>query len=211
MQPWIKRLVIVVVGLVILALLVLLGIRFFGNAQPTETVNTNTPAAGLPGNNGVPSSGNVNTPTTGGVDGPRILIDSPVRKQATDQEVLEQALLVAARDFAERYGSYSTEGDFANLETLLPVMMPTLRTQTEALIEKNRAASAVSFIGVTTKALSAKPQGTVNAVAPVTVRVATQRTTKKDGVSTVSYETLVLTMAHDAGIWKVSAATWKTP
>ncbi len=211
MQPWIKRLVIVVVGLVILVLLVLLGIRFFGTAQPTDIVNTNTPAAGFPGSDGVPSSGNANVPTTGGVDGPRILINSPFRKKATDQEVLEQQLLVAARDFAERYGSYSTEGDFANLETLLPVMMPTLRAQTEALIAKNRAASAVSFIGVTTKALSAKPQTAVSANVPVAVRVATQRTTKKDGTSTVSYETLVLTMTHDAGIWKVSAAAWKTP
>lgn len=210
MQPWIKRIVIVVVGLIVLALLVLLGIRFFGTAQPTETLNTNTPTAGFPGSGGVPSSGNANVPTTGGVEGPRILIDSPIRKKATEQEMLEQTLLVAARDFAERYGSYSTEGDFANLETLLPSMTDSFRTQTEALIEKNRAATTVSFLGVTTKVLSAKPQGAVSASAPVTVRVETQRTSKKEGTSTVTYETLVLTMAHDTGVWKVSAAVWQT-
>jgi hypothetical protein len=212
MQPWIKRLVIVAVGLAVLGLLVLLGLRFFGKAEPSETGNANTPSAGLPSSDGIPSSGNANSPgATGGVDGPRILIDAPFQKKATEQEVLEQQLLVTARDFAERYGSYSTEGDFANLETLLSVMTPTFRAQTEALIEKNRTANVGAFIGVTTKALSAKPQGTVSASSPVVVRVSTQRTTKKDGTASITYETLSLTMTHSSGVWMVSAASWKTP
>ena len=50
--------------------------------------------------------------------------------------------------FAERYGSYSNQGDFQNLRDLLPVMTSKYRTQTEASLATAASLGVRIFITI---------------------------------------------------------------
>src|SRR5690349_18870190 len=51
--------------------------------------------------------------------------------------------------FAERYGSYSNQGDYQNLRDLLPVMTVSYRQSTEAFLETAPSAPPAQYEGVT--------------------------------------------------------------
>ena len=206
-----KRIAIIAAAIAVVALLLTLVFRIFfapDRRASKEEVESGTGSLGessdLQGGTQAPGIGGER-----GATGPRILIQPIERPRVTDEERLLHTLAIAARDFAERYGSYSTEGDFANLETLLPIMTGALLRETKALIAKNSVSSAsVPFLGITTKALSEKPIGPVAAGAAATVAVLTQRTQETDDHTTIRYETLTLTLLEENGVWKVSGATW---
>ena len=210
MNPLMKK---IFLGLVVVLLMATVGVvvlRFLQkpagkeNGEPSTTKNT------LPTSGNLPSSGQGGALQGGQASDGAVFIPSPIPQQATEEQVLLQKLTITARDFTERYGSYSTEGDFANLEALLPVMTARFRNQTQTVIEKNKAQQqAAQFVGVTTKALSVKPEGQISADTPASVLVQSQQTTSKSGTSEVSYATLALTLVYNGALWKVDTATWQ--
>lgn len=200
-----KILIAVLVVLAVAAAVVII-LKFFVAKPAAPAENANEPAAGA-----LPAS-NANRPTTGvsaNVSSGAGMAQYFKPREASDEEKLLTALRVAARDFAERYGSYSSDGNSANLEALLPVMSDSFRSQTETVIAKNRALPPGGFVGVTTRALSARPSGTISADAPARVIVSTQRTENSGGKITVSYRDLELTFRYIQGVWKADGAVWR--
>ncbi len=212
MSPFAKRLLGVLVGVLALIAVTLLLFRYLSPA-PAPVVVTNGPAGGgLPSASGVPAPAAATRESLfANVSLGPTEIAVPAFASADQQRL--QALITVSRDFAERYGSYSSDGEFSNLETLLPLMTEAYRAATQAVIEKGRSAPAsASFVGVTTKALAVKPVGTVSAAtASATVKVQTQRTTVSGGSRTVSYETLTLVLKHQNGVWRADSAAWSKP
>lgn len=107
-------------------------------------------------------------------------------------------------DFIARFGTYSTDGNSANLTQLMPLMSGELKTWAEGRLA-NRTASE-KFSGVMTKALAAKiiSQSTNAAV----VQVSTQRTYTENGQQRVAYEDATVTLSNGSG-WHAESVTWK--
>jgi hypothetical protein len=203
-----KVLIALVVALSLVAA-ALAYVRFFGpkEAVPGETAATGT-TSGLPSSPGLPEAGTTAEVAAGGQ--PALTFTLPTIVRASAEEVLVNELTIAARDFAERYGSYSTDGDFRNLETLLPSMTDVFAAETRDTIARGRAsASAGAFVGVTTKALSVRPEGVISAEGPVSVTVVAQRTAVGGSSPGVSYEELDLVMRYTDGVWKTASAAWR--
>jgi hypothetical protein len=209
MSPYIKRILIALVAVLVVVAGVLAYFRFFA-AKPAAapTANTNTPTAGLPQAGSLtPSAPGNGTNTPGAL--PTFTI--PVAPKASAEERLLQTLMVAARDFAEVYGSYSSDGNFANLEALLPQMTDRFRTETENYIEKNRASAKTGkFVGVTVKALGVKPLGEVREDQSVTVTVSIQKTTVGGASPGVSYGTMKMVMMNTGGVWLTDSVVSET-
>ncbi|TAL19016.1 hypothetical protein EPN90_04715 [Patescibacteria group bacterium] len=204
MSPIIKRLFIALIAILLLAVVILAVLRFLPKKEAGSPRAAATPASGLAPAGNLPTApgaaAGVNAPASA-----EILAGLPA---ANDEALLQNALVVAARDFAERYGSYSTEGDYENLEILLPSMTDKFRSQTETQIAKNRKTGSKKSVGVTTKALSVKPEEAMTKGNLNRVRVLTERLTTANGATTISYEELVLTFLYQESLWKADSAEW---
>lgn len=110
-----------------------------------------------------------------------------------------------ARNFAERYGSFSTESDYQNLVDLLPRVTAQLRAEFERMraVEINSA----EFKGYSTKVIAITINSLTNAQAAVVV--STQRVeTNHNLQESVFYQDLELTMVREGEFWFVDSATW---
>lgn len=110
--------------------------------------------------------------------------------------------------FAERYGSYSNQGDYRNLTDLLPVMTARYRQSTEAFLASADAAHGQAYEGVTSKKVSSqvRKSSADSAVVAVTLQ---QTKTSGGGDATIGYRTLRLELLRAGDDWRVDVATWE--
>ncbi len=110
-----------------------------------------------------------------------------------------------AKTYAARFGSWSTDNLKHNLEELIPLSTPAMRSYLQS-IEADY--SQTEFSGITTKALSADILSISDDSA--TVMVSTQRIeTKADLSSQVYYQDIRIEMRQISGQWLVSRVDWQ--
>jgi flagellar basal body-associated protein FliL len=137
--------------------------------------------------------------------------EGSVVQPATPERVQQEksyplGLKQLAMSFAERYGSYSTDEPVANLADLRPFMTNNFASQ---VIGKNQLDSITSFVGFSTKALTADlPEVTPT---KATIIVGTQRTQEfGDGqASKTFYAKLKLSAIMEGNEWKIDGAVWQ--
>lgn len=133
-----------------------------------------------------------------------------VRAREEQQERAATASLQSAsKTFAERYGSYSTEAEFANLTDVLPLMSAAFAAETRAFVAG--ATPAAEYYGVTSRVVSLEVVSSDEAAGAASVRVTMQREEAKGSVQNVSvrYQALLLGFVMEGGAWKVSSAAWE--
>ncbi len=109
-----------------------------------------------------------------------------------------------AFSFAERFGSYSSDLLYKNLDDLESLMTPKMRNT----IERSPSSESVPYEGVSTVALSSK--SVVVASSNASVVVQTQRTrTTADGQMDIFYQDLKLDFVKSDNDWLVDNATWQ--
>lgn len=126
------------------------------------------------------------------------------------EEIARSQLTTSGKQFAERYGSFSSDGDYQNLTDLFPLMTAGMQRTAEATIAAGqRQPAPPEFTGVTTVAASTKVTVLDLASGRATVEVRAQRQSTVGTQKTNSYETLTLSFVRSGTVWKVNAATWK--
>jgi hypothetical protein len=111
--------------------------------------------------------------------------------------------------FAERYGSYSNQGDFQNLRDLLPVMTAKYRSQTEASLAAAKPQQGQTFEGVTSLKISSEVR-TYNETNGTAVVAVTLQQEKISGTSTVvGYRTLRMELKKVGEDWRVDSSRWE--
>lgn len=134
----------------------------------------------------------------------------PPPATASAEDIARAQVKATAMQFAERYGSYSTEGHYQNLRDLFPLMTAALKQSTQAMITTGEnGAPTTTFVGVMTKAVSSKI--TAFTMTAATVEVACQRVTTTGSDSRTSYETLILEFRKEGSVWKADSARWPAP
>ncbi len=135
---------------------------------------------------------------------------SDVRQQEAAQERVSTASLqTASKIFAERYGSYSAEANFANLTDVLPLMTDAFAKETRAYVAT--ATPPTEYYAVTTHVVTIAVDGEDDAAGTARVTVTTQREEAKGNVQDVSvrYQDLVLTFLRENDTWLVASANWQ--
>ncbi|HTK60234.1 MAG TPA: hypothetical protein VL283_03455 [Candidatus Baltobacteraceae bacterium] len=133
-------------------------------------------------------------------DNPLIVRDETVPGKTASQQMAEL--------FAERYGSYSNQGDYQNLRDLLPVMTDRYRRETEAFLATAEAAPGQPYEGVTSVKISTDVRSMEEDAAVIAV---TLQQSKATGASapTIGYRTLRMELALVGTDWRVDAAAWE--
>ncbi|MBI3956570.1 MAG: hypothetical protein HY340_01120 [Candidatus Kerfeldbacteria bacterium] len=127
--------------------------------------------------------------------------------------VAEAELLRLASAFAERYGSYSNQTDFSNLESLFVFMTPAFAKRSQEFVRAERAKHRDTSIyyGITTRAVSITTNvfdvgRSAASFAVVTLR---KETIGTSGNIRSFQEKLVVDMRKTDGAWKIDAASWE--
>lgn len=123
----------------------------------------------------------------------------------------ETAVRQVAMTFAERYGSFSSEGNFVNLEDLYTIMTERYQRSTEVelarLRQQPRSPEFSSTTTVVVKVDVDLPSGETSQRAAA--RVLTQRTEVRGGVAPRTYgQTLTIALVKISDGWRVDQATW---
>lgn len=190
-----NKIIIGVAVLVVIALLISLFLWWWYGRQMVTSFSTNTNSASgqLPGE--------LPTASTG--------LPEPTVSIKADQEAVIKAV---AMTFAERFGSYSNEIYFSNLDDLQNIITPRMKTWIDNYkISESTKLNAGSYYGISTKALSAKVNSMDEATSRAEVMVQTQRGESKGSSVNPHYyfQTLNLSMLNDGSGWKIDSADWQ--
>lgn len=125
----------------------------------------------------------------------------------------QSALIAIAMTFTERFGSFSTQGDFENLKDSQSYMTEKLKAWSESYIEKNKnREEGGEFYGVTARALKADiltlDDDEKNAQVLVSVQQEENRGSHT-GRGAILYKRLLLNCVKMDGSWKVDTALWQ--
>lgn len=158
-------------------------------------------------NNGDTNSGSKTI--TSGMAQSVLPLSSPER--IAEEKRYPLGLRQLAISFAERYGSYSTDQKFKNLDDLKPFMSTKMQKTVDdfMLAERNATSTLESFQGLTTKGLSADLISLETSGAVIVVQ--TQRTISSDSglEPVVSYRNLKLSFIKTGNEWQVDEAVWQ--
>ncbi len=118
-----------------------------------------------------------------------------------------QAITAAARSFTERYGSYSSDTNFENVERSRYLMTETMSKQADKLINPSQSAAEFTSVtsAVTGVTLTDFAEGATGATVTVAVR---QKTIVGQQDPTYRNVTARLTLKKVSNTWKIDSFRW---
>lgn len=124
----------------------------------------------------------------------------------------EDTVMQIASSFAERYGSYSNQSNFANLEDLKILMTEEMAEWANQYMQEQREKITEipdEYYGMTTKALNEKIISESDNAAQI--RVATQRreATGTTANFKIIYQDILIDLVKEGNVWKVDGAYWQ--
>ncbi len=120
----------------------------------------------------------------------------------------EQSAVTVARNFAERYGSFSSDSQFLNLEEVK--LISTAKMQIALEQGKAKMITGQGFYGVSSKALKTEIKNLDDAGGKAKIIVSLQRSERKDGANDyVYYQDLDLSLIKSGESWLVDSANWQ--
>ena len=196
----------IIIGTIIILLLIAIGVWLWlmrGKQGPilesvqNVSVNTNKAKGSLLNN----ASVTVNTD-------PAPVVPTPIPAVVDSSAAIKRL----ASAFAERYGSFSSLGDYENQTDLKPLMSDAYSARTDAAVAALRAKpAATEYFGTTTRAINAKLESLDEDGGNAVVMVKTQRqaSTSDGAAPKVTYQDILVTFVKENGAWKVDSAKWQ--
>ncbi|KKW32353.1 MAG: hypothetical protein UY77_C0026G0006 [Candidatus Uhrbacteria bacterium GW2011_GWA2_53_10] len=178
---------LIITGILVLAIVISLW-RFLQLSPPSEVGN---PVAEEPAQETVPA----------------VSTESQAELEARQRERQRSASVqTTVKSFVERYGSFSTESNFANLRDVLPLTTGELETKTHQLLANPPVPT--EYYGVTTRVVAITLGEMDEGNAEVTVSTQREETKGATKTTSVRYQSIKLSLQKVNGEWKVSNATW---
>ena len=121
---------------------------------------------------------------------------------------LDQILTNVSSNFAERYGSYSTDSGTAYLDRVM--LVATDNFKTELVNQKKAIKPSTVFYGVSSRALKVALSGIDEAKGEALANVTVQRTETKTGSPDFTYnQDLSLSLKKSGDQWLIDSAKWQ--
>lgn len=113
------------------------------------------------------------------------------------------------RTFVERFGSYSSESDYANVEDILSLATPSFQKTLNDIMEKARKNAGDAYYGISTLVITTKTVKESDTA--VTLRMTTQREEAIDDPAnaTVRYQDIVVDLTKSGEDWLIAGFTWQ--
>jgi hypothetical protein len=185
---------IIIVILLLLGLLLwwLLSRRQATVVTPTPIVNTANPLPAPVVNT------NTSVPVT-----PKPVAPPPKPDERTNLKRIAAA-------FTERFGSFSSQGNYENIVELKALMTASMAEWADGYVDKQRKQGQIAgvFYGVTTRALVANVTAFDESTGMADVTVSTQRQEETNTGEKLYYQDFFLKFVRQGEVWKVDFAKW---
>lgn len=199
-----KRLIIALTIAVLLIIIIGIGLFLFFRTTPT------TPSQSAETNQVTPTNTTVVTTTSesNGTVTPNPTNTTPVAAANLQPTKDDLRIISTARSFTERYGSYSTDTHYANIESSRSFMTDAMSAQADKIIAAGQA-SGTTFLSVATQAVNVTVTDYSAGASGATVQVDTrQTTTQGQAAPTTKNATVRLTLKKIGNTWKVDTFQW---
>ncbi len=113
-----------------------------------------------------------------------------------------------ARVFVERFGSYSTESGYTNIDDVMSLTTKDLQGRLQSLLEAAQKEAQSDYYGVSTRLMGSKTE--VTAETSMTYKMSTQRQESFDSPANTSvrYQDIRVVLTKSGDSWLVSDFTW---
>lgn len=128
---------------------------------------------------------------------------------STTEEVELQRVINLSSLFAERFGSYSNQGDFENVRDTMPLMTSSLQAWAETYIRDNTPADTSVYSGISTKALASEVVEFDTAAGRAEVNVQTQRTEATSEGTRTFNQVLNVELVKSGNEWLINSIQWR--
>jgi hypothetical protein len=182
-----KKLIIIAIILVLIILILL----FVFSQRQTPVVNNQSPITNQPV---------VNNQSLGTNQGQELTAEQKA-------ELEKKELIVKARNFIERYGSFSSDAQFANLYELKDEMTNRFWQETEKSIANQQLKNSKEFYSIGTKVLNVIEKISLND--STTYSISTQRKEIKNIIEKILYQSAELKMIKQNNNWLVDSIKWQ--
>lgn len=120
----------------------------------------------------------------------------------------EVSATTVTRVFVERFGSYSTESGYENIDDLMGMATASMQRRLDALAESARQTADDNYYGVSTRIMSVKTE--VSSETEARFLVTTQREESFDtpGNTSVRYQDIRVSLLKEGEDWLVDDFTW---
>lgn len=156
---------------------------------------------------------NVNQAPVVNISTANVNTTASINTNQAPKQTQEQELQRLALSFTERYGSYSNQSNYANLENLLVFMTNGFADSTRQYVAEQRKKNADTsvYYGITAKAITAQTKNFSDAQGKASFLVQTlRRESIGSTTNNKSYQqNILLNMEKEDGVWKVSDAKWQ--
>ncbi|HBY74216.1 MAG TPA: hypothetical protein DEG44_06045 [Candidatus Kerfeldbacteria bacterium] len=186
--------IVIAAGVLLLAVLILLIIALRQPQPATDTQTNETTTT-------TDVTTTTNSTTTSTTDTTTTETTQPVEQDD------RQAITAAARSFTERFGSYSTDTNFENIELSRYLMTESMSKQSDKIIDAGQTTAKFTSVtsAVTGVTLTDFADGATGATVEVAVR---QKTTVGQADATYSNVTARLTLKKVSNTWKIDSFRW---
>jgi hypothetical protein len=114
---------------------------------------------------------------------------------------------VIARNFVERFGSFSSEVDFVNVEDVLPLVTPGLAARLKTLTQDTN--SDLAYYGVSTKFIGFVDSEELEVTANYTITTQREESFDSPENTSVRYQDINVDLVKDGDIWLVNDYQWQ--
>ncbi|MFA6255477.1 MAG: hypothetical protein WC675_05670 [Patescibacteria group bacterium] len=192
-----NKIIIIVVVAVVVLLLIIIFVWWLGQRQKSISPGETNANVGLNIPAGLPSA------STG--------LTNQIEPTASEPN-LEASLKAIASTFAERFGSYSNQGNFSNLDDLKDLMTVRMKSAIgDYKADQQASMGGTGYYGVTTKAISPQITNFEESLGRAEIIVKTQRQESFGNTTNpkVFYQDLKLNLVKTEAGWKVDVAQWQ--
>ena len=144
--------------------------------------------------------------------------DDVVEPSETDDLFFEEPVVEAepvvmpdpiARTFVERFGSFSTEADYSNVDDVLGIVTPKLRVTLQDIAEAARAEQSGLYYGVSTQVITMAVVSETETSATLQITTQRQESFGSPGNTQSRYQDIIIDLVKIDGDWLVSGFTWE--
>ena len=119
----------------------------------------------------------------------------------------ESSAVTAARNFAERFASFSSDSQFTNFEELKPISSARMIQTLQSLIDQGSDTSG--YYGVSSKVLKVDVLSLAEEAGNSKIAVRLQREENRGGQTSVAYQNLSLDLIKSGNDWLVDGYQWQ--
>ncbi|KKQ55569.1 MAG: hypothetical protein US74_C0027G0007 [Parcubacteria group bacterium GW2011_GWA2_38_13] len=192
---------------ILITLVIIAAILFVAIAVIAPRVKTpgNANAVNSPANSENANFSNINLSAN-------IAIPNSTPVIVTEKPSTQSTLEAIARTFAEKFGSFSTMGNFENIYDVEFFMTADMKEWAKKYIVDNAVEPGAEFYGVTTRALKTEIVVMDDDETQAQIVVTTQREETRGSItgrSNIIYQKIAIDFLKIENEWKVNAANWR--